>query len=155
MIGKMPTSILYDWVMNLGLREQGILLAAIRGCDGMAKEDTTKSIMRELRGLILVPYDPRELEASDKGFMVGFPSRAVEESFPKLLKSLDQYPVHFLFHMLFAMEVIGFRHPLASVRIIYHERYTLIVRKLHLNPETFAQYQARVEEDRIANNTVE
>ena len=148
-------SIIQPWVENLGLREQGTLVASIRGCDGTAKGDITKALMREIRGLILVPFDAREMKESDKGFINPFPSPSATTNFPVLLKSLDQYPVHFLFHMLFAIEVIGYRHPQPVVRAVYLHRYEMIVRKLHLNPETLEQFVARMTEDRIANGTVE
>ena len=145
-------SILQDWVHQLGLRHQGVLVAAIRGCDGVVKEDPTKPIMRELRGLILVPFDAREL-AYEKGFMVSFPSKATESGFSVLRKSLDHYPVHYMFHLLHAMEIVGYCHPAEAVRVSYYERYCNLVRRLHLNPESKSEMDARLNEDRIASDT--
>lgn len=147
------SSILQPWVNQLGLRHQGVLVACIRGCDGVIKEDASKPIMRELRGLILIPFDSRELEY-EKGFMVSFPSRAAAAAFKSLRKSLDHYPVHYLFHLLHAMEIVGYYHPSKKVRSLYYERYCGLVKRLHLNPESKAMLDERLNEDRIATNTV-
>jgi hypothetical protein len=45
----MSKSILQDWVQSLGLRQQGVILTAIRGCDTAPKLDTAKALTRSLR----------------------------------------------------------------------------------------------------------
>ena len=50
------TSILQNWVMNLGLRHQGVLVSSIRGCDNAPRHDPSKIIQRLLRGSILIPH---------------------------------------------------------------------------------------------------
>lgn len=146
-------SILQDWVTELGLRHQGVLVTAIRGCDGMAKEDVTKPLARELRGLVLVPYDDRELDNLG-GFMVRFPSEPAAHNFNALLRSLDHYPVHYLFHLIHAVEIIGYYHPNRHARAVYFQRYENFVRRLHLRPETMEQMDSRLTEDRIMLGTV-
>lgn len=149
-----PQSIIQPWVTYLGLRIQGVLITAIRGCDGEIKEDVSKPIQRELRGLVLVPFDKRELHYA-KGFMVAFPSHVATSAFESFRRSVDHYPVHYLFHLLHAMEIVGYCHPQANVREVYVDRYRQIVQKLHLNPETKEQLFARLSEDRIEKGTVE
>lgn len=140
--------------MQLGLRHQGVLLTGLRGCDGAIKEDCTKPILREMRGLILVPFDIRELNY-DRGFMTGFPSQTAATAFDSLLRAIDHYPTHFIFHLIHAIEVIGFNHPSILVCDSYTLRYRKLVRSLHLNPETYSQCNERLNEDRIAQGTVE
>jgi hypothetical protein len=43
-----PTGILQEWVARLGLRHQGVLVTAIRGCATMPKEDASVSKRGEL-----------------------------------------------------------------------------------------------------------
>lgn len=105
-----------------------------------------------MRGLVLVPFDERELDYN--GFMVRFPSLLADQDFQLLKKSLDHYPVHYIFHLLYAMEVIGASHPTPKTGAVYWERYVLLCRRLHVNPETHAQLHLRLNEDRIVNNTV-
>jgi hypothetical protein len=147
-----PSSILKDWVTELGLRHQGVLITALRGCDGALKQDCTKQLQRELRGLILNPFDEREMLYD--GFMIHCPNAAVDQQFILLLKSLDHYPVHYLFHFIHALEIIGYCHPVIDVRNRYYYFYSALVKKLHLRPETKQDMELRLGEDRIANKTV-
>lgn len=148
----MSRSIVQDWVQNLGLRYQGVLMTAVRGGDGIPKEHVTKTLQRAIRRYVLVPYDPRELAI--KG---GFMSCDPEEIYPAakaLKKELDQLNVHYVFHLLHALEVLGYKHPDPVVRNEFLQAYFVLVRKFHLNPETEQQLHARMEEDRMANNSV-
>ena len=49
-------SILQSWITDLGLRHQGVLLTAVRGCDTVPKEHVSKKLTRAYRGEILMPY---------------------------------------------------------------------------------------------------
>ena len=53
------TGVLQPWVVTLGLRHQGVLMACVRGCDSVPKEDATKALARCLRGTILRSFDPK------------------------------------------------------------------------------------------------
>lgn len=151
---SMQESILQKWVTRIGLRHQGVLLTGLRGCDGAIKEDATKPILREMRGLILVPFDPRELQF-DKGFMTGYPSETAIAGFEQLCKSLDHYPTHFLFHFIHAVEIIGYHHPEEGVRKVYWMRYIKLCKRLHMHGESKEECDARLTEDRIESGTVE
>ena len=52
-------SVLKEWVTHLGLRHQGVLMACVRGCDNVPKEDPTKALARCLRDVLLNSFDPR------------------------------------------------------------------------------------------------
>ena len=159
----MGKSILQEWVTNLGLRHQGVLLTAIRVCDTWSKYSTEKPLIREIRGLVLVPFDEREL-LYQRGFMTGFKGfvhadgpdkRPAEVAFGELLASIDGLPVHYIMHLMHAMEIIGYCHPKDQVRDEYQRRYRRMTEKFHLNPETKEQMDARLGEDRIEKGTVE
>jgi hypothetical protein len=145
-------SILHDWVTELGLRHQGVLLTAIRGCDGVQKHDPSKPIMRAIRAMVLVPFDQREL-TEPKGFMYFEPS-LFEDSIKSLSKSMDEYPMHFILHVIHALEVIGYCHPERWVRDHFEWAYRLLVEKVHFLPETRDLMNVRLTEDRVANGTV-
>jgi hypothetical protein len=55
-------SVLQDWVMTLGLRQQGTLLSGIRGCDTVPKHHITKLLVRGLRADCLNAFcgDPKK-----------------------------------------------------------------------------------------------
>jgi hypothetical protein len=145
-------SVLQDWVMRLGLRHQGVLLAAIRGCDGVAKHDLSKPIMRAIRWAVMVPFDAREL-TEPKGFIYYEPE-SFREGARVFAKNTDEYPLHFVFHAMHALEMIGYCHPDPFVRENFKWAYVMMVRNIHLAPETAEQMNARLTEDRIASNSV-
>ena len=49
----MVKSVLQDWVQELGLRFQGVLVSAIRGCDTVQRHDSSKVLARVYRYEIL------------------------------------------------------------------------------------------------------
>jgi hypothetical protein len=148
---KKSNSILQSWVTDLGLRHQGVLLAAVRGCDGRDKEAPEKPLIRELRGLILIPFDERELN-NPLGFMVKFPHVPAEIMFHRLCRNLDPLPVHYLMHLIHAVEIIGYCHPKYEIKSVYKSRYITLCNKLHINPETYRQMNLRLNEDRIESD---
>lgn len=140
------TSILQTWATELPLRHQGVLLAAVRGCDGQPKENSAKPITRAIRGAFLNPADRREMSKPSSFMTEGF----TQEELNLFLKSWDHYPIHFIDHILHACEVIGYKHPGAGTRVLFQIAYKRMVNKLHLNPESEQEMDTRLTEDRIA-----
>ena len=139
----MGKSIMQDWVSDLGLRHQGVLVAAIRGCDGAPKDDACKLLTRFYRACILTAHcgDPRKA----RSFMIWCNSR---EEFWALatpfLSDFDQYPNHFVMHLLHSTEVLGYYHPDLDIREWWRQFYGTLVKKMHLNIETKAELDARL-----------
>ena len=133
------TGIMKEWTKEIGLRHQGILVSAIRGGDANAKDDPTKDLIKAYRDVILVSFDEK-------------PSRFIEKvsldelklRMKKVLDSFDHYPMHFLLHIIFASEVIGYKHPDEEIRNIWKWFYETFVYKIHLNPETEEQMDSRL-----------
>jgi hypothetical protein len=46
-----------EWTENLTIRQQAVLVSAVRGCDGAPKDDPSKSILWALRWDILHPSE--------------------------------------------------------------------------------------------------
>jgi hypothetical protein len=147
-------SILRSWVTELGLRHQGVLLTIIRGCDTRGKYALEKPLIREMRGLLLVPYDEREL-AFPSGFMTAFNKEWSSPAFKSMCSEIDGLPVHYVMHILHAMEIIGYHHPEEEIRQEYSNRYLYLVSKFHLQPEGKIEMEVRLTEDRIKEGTVE
>lgn len=128
-------------------------MAAMRGCDGVGKQDVTKPLMRAIRAVTLVPYDARELN-EPKGYMY-FTPESFLESIKVVSKSMDEYPLHFILHLIHGLEVIGYKHPVADVRNAFRTGYETLVRKFHMTPEAEAHMDERLTEDRVKNQTVQ
>lgn len=146
-------NILQHWVAELGLRHQGVILTGIRGCDGVAKHDVSKPLMRAIRAVALVPFDPREL-TEPKGFMYYAAGYEFRQSASAFAKNMDEYPSHFVWHVIHACEVIGYCHPNETVAADFCYAYTALINKFHVRPESKATMEERLTEDRVASNTV-
>jgi hypothetical protein len=140
-------SVIKSWVFTLPFRMQSVLLLALRGCDGVRKDDNSKAITRTLRGLVFNNADPTNTFITE-----AFPAKEKVEAF---LWDLYGYPMHFVMHTTHAAEIVGFKHPDLKRRSEWIGFYEKAVKALHLNPETEAQLDVRLgftpEERAIAN----
>jgi hypothetical protein len=143
--------VLRPWVRGLPLRLQGVLVTAVRGCDGAPKEDSSKNLSRMIRRAVLNPADSRE--SLNEGGFFGFSPDKLEASLSDFYHSLDQYPLHYVMHLTHACEVIGYMHPDEAVANFFDLAYLLFCHTFHLRPEPKEAMLARLTEDRIANGT--
>ena len=130
----MKKNILQDWVMELGLRHQGTLLTAVRGCDTAPKDDPSKLFVRCFRDVILNPF------CGDAAKAVSFIERVrdneLADRFYKFRSNLDHYPHHYVMHLVHSIEIIGYHHPDPKVKAGWHSFYLSLCSGLHMNPET-------------------
>lgn len=140
--------VLQDWVMDLGLRHQGVLLTAVRGCDDAPKDDPSKLFTRMLRGCFLNAHcgDPNKaqtfIESPKKISM--HPLEEFDKRFTAFRKNLDHYPHHYVMHVVHTMEIIGYYHPDLDIQYMAHDFYNIFCRGLHVNPETKEQLDTRL-----------
>lgn len=144
------TSVLQPWVMDLPLRHQGTLLAAVRNCDNVPKQpydSTSRQLVAYLRYTFLVPADPRE---------IGYEGAFLQESHPTQWKASDigHLSEHFYSHLMHAYEVVGYEHPEKEIRDYCRYVYRKLVENLHLSPESREAMNARLTEDRIMSGNV-
>lgn len=166
-------SVLRAWVMDLPLREQGVLLAGIRGCDTVVDQFTlsqvptgsfgtetvwrpvphpTKIVVRMLRYSVCNPADPREV-GTDGAFMADW--REIKfnpRTWP--VKCLDNLPTHFSTHLMHAVQVCAYRHPDVAESYMWHNLYRRIVSHMHLDPEGPYAMITRLSADRVASGEV-
>ena len=140
--------ILQDWVLNLpGLRHQGVLICAIRGCDTAPKDDVSKSLARCLREVVLNAFVDDSAKA--KTFIEKVSDEVLLLRMRVFLYSLDQYPLHYVMHVIHAAEIIGYfyqgENEITSLR--WAQFYGNACGKLHLYPETKEQLNTRLLKD--------
>jgi hypothetical protein len=141
------------WTHKMPLRHQGVLVTSIRGCDVSTKEDSSKHLTRMIRRAILNPADWRETQ--NKAGFFGFNPKTLEAELIHFLHSLDQYPLHYITHLMHGCEVIGYKHPDIFFKLFFNLMYEMMVHTLHLHPESENQMDARLTEDRVALGTTE
>lgn len=133
---------------KLGLRHQGVLLGAIRGCDTVPKEDPAKHLVRCVRAEILNAHCGDASKA--KTFLEEVSAIELSGRMIKFFAyGFDHYPNHYLIHFLHAVEIIGYKHSDAFKRGVWLHFYLKLVKKLHLMPETEYQLDERLNKNEV------
>lgn len=141
-------SVLQPWVMEIGLRHQGVLVSAMRGCDIAPRHDPSKLAQRIMRGAILEPHAGRL--ANPKTYIWRVENdQTWWQHMSAFLGNWDQYPNHYVVHFIHAAEVIGYCGP--DIFPVYARRWARFYYDachiLHLNPETKEQLDFRLNAD--------
>jgi hypothetical protein len=131
----MIRSVLQDWVMDLPLMQQATLISGVRGPDGVSKNGLHKEICRYLRYLTLNPaHDDHLTNPTDK-FMSPILG-SIGAVMADFVNDHDEYPMHWLLHIVHAFEILGYKHPIAEDRARCWRFYSLMADCFHLNTET-------------------
>ena len=124
-----------EWTHKLSWKQQTVLLSALRGCDGLSKEDCSKRLTRRLRYCILHCADDAT------GYMHG---KGDESDVQKMVYDIDKYPMHFLFHFAHACEIIGYCCDKEEERDFFNYIYLSICEAVHLKPESLEELNSRL-----------
>lgn len=141
------TSIVRDWVAKLPARMQGVLLTAIRGCDTSPREAPIKWLARVYRGTVI-----HGLNDNPKTFIqvIDYENAGSINGLMQFMKAViwdhDEYPHHYLMHLIHAAQIVGEFHPHPTCRSMWIAFYDDMCRKMHMRPETREQLSARLEE---------
>jgi hypothetical protein len=141
----MSKSILQPWVSELDLRIQGVLMAAVRGCDTAPRHDTSKILQRIYRSEILECScgDPKK----SVSFILAADVPTTVKQMNAFLEDCDHYPLHYIMHMVHAAEILGYLHADYVRRDMWHSFYTSACRKFHLRPEEVTEMKRRLTAD--------
>lgn len=126
-----PGSVVQAWLSRATLKQQTVVLCALRGCDGLPKEDPAKPLVRWLRSLVLRSANPN---ADPHSFMDVQDSGAAEAAF--FLHGVDHYPVHWVLHFAHACQIIGMYHPDPAQARNAERMYLRLVHQFHMKPES-------------------
>lgn len=138
-------SMLRGWVEALPLREQGVLLSGMRGCDLTPKvplDSPERQLVSYLRYLVCHPSAEHEVGAAPGAYMQADPP---EEWTPS---EFGHYPQHWYAHIMHAFQVVAYRHPETATKLSTREIYLRFVHSLHLEPESFETMATRLSEGR-------
>lgn len=148
----MSQSVMQEWVHDLTFMQQSVLMAAVRGPDGIRKDHPTKVLCRWLRRSFLLcafdrvahndPYEP--CGGSFTGACRTPEVENIDHALELYLRSIDELPHHFQLHFMHAAEILGYKHPHHGIRNWWHDAYTEIVHDAHLRPETEEQMDYRL-----------
>jgi hypothetical protein len=140
---RMP-SVIQDWAESLTYMQQSVLIAAVRGPDGIEKNHPVKVLCRWLRRSFLIsafdrraltdPYEPGG--GSFTGPCQNEAVRDLDHALNLYLENVDRIPHHFQLHFMHAAEILGYKHPILSTRQWWRRCYESIVNDAHLMPES-------------------
>ena len=168
---RSPRCVLQGWVLGLPMMQQTVLLTAVRGPDGHPKYSDVKLLLRWYRRcLLLSALDGAVLDTpyQDGGGSFTGPSCKLadcqgevkgggqwESWMPAMhllvdayLRSVDSLPHHFQMHFMHAVEIMGYKHPAADIASFWASTYIRLVNDMHLHPESEAELDARLGDDR-------
>lgn len=153
-----------EWVHSIPMMQQTVLLAAIRGPDGLAKYGGgAKMLLRWFRRCILLSaMDGRVIsDPTDQGggsFNGPSLDAGVEYLDPwqnrmqvhvnDYLRQIDALPHHYQMHFMHAVEIVGYKHPSQEIRFFWHQIYLRLVNDFHLHPETEVELDERLGDTR-------
>ena len=155
-------SVLQNWVEDLTLMQQTVLLTAVRGPDGTPKYGPVKLLQRWYRRCVLKsamdgkaltnPYDNNGGSFTGPSIDQDHLQKQWEESMNNLvgeyIKSLDALPHHFQLHFLHAAEIIGYKHPDERIRVWWCSVYHRLVHDMHLHAENEQEMDDRLGDSR-------
>lgn len=128
------TSVLQPWVTELTFKQQTVLMSAIRGCDGVGKEDISKKLVRSYRSTIL--------EDASGGGSLFMDNSVTRKEVMAFLKQIDHYPIHWFTHFMHAVQIVGYYD--CETSVWWDSLYRAMAGALHLNPETKIEHEARL-----------
>ena len=129
-------SVVQDWLSYVNFMQQTVVLTAIRGVDGVPKDDPTKDILKALRKDVLKNADPSTTYMNKP--------RPDPEQLTFFFARIDHYNIHWFSHFLQAAEVIGYKCPDVEKANYWLRVYIMGCQALHHNPETEGQMDARL-----------
>lgn len=159
-------SVLQTWLHDLPFMQQTTLLTAVRGPDDNPKYSPPKMLLRWFRRCILIsaldgvvlnnPADERggsftgaSLTFDDLTFSSGWQT-AMEKHIKEYIQNLDAIPAHFQRHFMHAIEILGYKHPDQDIQMFWYEIYIRLAREMHLGPESEADMDKRLGDNREA-----
>lgn len=145
-------SVLQPWVEDLTAMQQSVLIAAVRGPDGIRKNHPVKVLCRWLRrSFLLCAFDKvahldplTPCGGSFTGKCQTDAVTGVDHALTLYLESVDELPHHFQLHFMHAAEILGYKHPDLAVREWWNTTYRRLVSDAHLFIETEQQMDRRL-----------
>lgn len=140
-----------DWLFDLTMQQQSVLVLGCRGPDGIAKFHPTKTLVARYRATVLkAAYLGRAMrvdEGDDTTFMtmIDFSNDANWRRICReFFEHVDCLPHHYYMHLMHGAQIAGYKHPIQIYRERWARFYFECCHDLHLTPETDIEMDARL-----------
>lgn len=139
--------------------QQSVLIASVRGPDGIRKDHVAKLLLRWLRRCVMISaFEKRVLTSplepcggSFTGPSLPLPAsgyydwnNAMDKLVKDYLSTVDELPHHFQLHFMHAAEILGYKHNITLIREWWLRTYLSLVNDMHLTPETKVDMMKRL-----------
>lgn len=122
-----------------------MLLGALRAPDNLHSLKV-KQVVIWIRSVVLNDADP----------MTGFMHKALGNGLPlfeHIDREFERLPLHAAHHIILALEVIAFEHPISDIAGEASTFYYDAINAQHLNPERRTQYEQRMTDNPVRVET--
>lgn len=140
-----------DWLFNLPMQMQSVLVLACRGPDNVAKTDPTKRVVQRYRATVFkAAYlgRPMKVDEFDETSFMSLRHFSDDESWGLILRdyfeNVDALPHHYHMHLMHGAQIASVYHPVDLFRSRWGVFYYKACADLHLTPETDAQLRERL-----------
>ena len=134
---------LRKWVLDLSWMQQGVLFGAFRNCDGMPSNGPHKTLIRGIRAACIKSAQPKGSFNARRPTLIDVSQAAKDFTY----KTWDEFPLHFILHLLHASEVLAYCHPDKNVAQTWDIIYRIMARQMHLHVELESEFRIRLEDD--------
>lgn len=139
------TSVVQGWLgKRCTWKMQTVLLVALRGCDGVHKNDLSKPFIRRMRATILKNADTSTTFFTNDALYIL--NNGIRDQLHEMLNDMDHYPIHWFMHFVHAAEIIMYKHPHRQVRRFWEYFYICALDELHVCIETEQQLDNRLQD---------
>lgn len=157
-VARFRLGVLQDWIYDLPMQQQSVLMLACRGPDGVQKHHPAKHVVECFRACVLkAAHYGRPLESGERtpGFMTlegfncdKFWNDAVTGNY---FDFIDELPHHYHLHLMHGAQIIGYKHPKELFRNRWRLFYLRCCADMHLHLETEDEMDARLNDfDRVS-----
>ena len=135
-------SLMPDWLLALPIQQQGVLMLAARGPDGIAKFHPCKEVVRAYRATVMTcARIGRMVEWGERvdtfmGLELFVHHHLWGSVVGNFFDNIDSLPHHFLMHLMHGAEIIGYKHPDERFRERWYGFYQRSCEDMHLPMET-------------------
>lgn len=144
--------VLQDWVCDLSMMKQSVLISAVRAPDTLRKTHPAKLLMRWYRRCVMVcAFDRRVHLTADEpcGGKYTGAIENVDQLAEDYLVNVDELPHHFHMHLLHAAHIVARSHPRETVGDWWWRFYQRGVNDMHLRYELDADHDARLSDSEL------
>lgn len=140
-----------DWLFDLTMQQQSVLVLGCRGPDGIAKFHATKEVVARYRATVLkAAYfgRPMRVDEGDDTTFMSLRHFSDDANWGALVRSffdhVDSIPHHYYLHLAHGAQIAGYKHPEGIFRRRWRDFYLRCCYDMHLNPESEEQMDERL-----------